>query len=1099
MDFKKLRISNFKSFVDPVEVNINEGLTGVVGPNGCGKSNLVEALRWVMGETSYKSMRTDAMDDVIFSGTENRPARNFAEVSLILDNKDRNAPNDYNKEDNIEIIRRIERESGSAYRVNGKDIRARDIQMFFADVSTGARSPSLVRQGQIDELISQKPEQRRKILEEAAGISGFHVRRHEAELRLNAANNNIDRLDDVLKELSSQIRSLRKQAREATRYKTLSEEIRNAQAVVLAVKLELINEELDDSNKKYNDAKKNHQDTINSLSRINTEEIQLVDELKPLKEKSASDAAKFQRLIIEMEGLDKELMRQEQRIIELDDFILSTSSQLERENEILIDLKNSLSAYSNTEEKIKKKSQIQIQIDENLSLLKANNEKINNFSSKYSQKENLEKITDNNKEIIDSILSQIKREKDYHDSLNNLSKSENNLDSLSQKDNQIRELINKKTDELNQNESLINNIVDLYSQKNVLEKLLGSSLDVKNSLIDKLEVEPGFENALDALLGDELYYSVDNDQPIHWEYLGDFSEELSLPKNCEPLSSFIKGSNVVNRRLRQTGLVKKEDGQKLMSDLNFGQRLVSKEGDLWRWDGLVVSSSSSSSAVKRLQQRNKLDEINQSIKDFEIKHEDIENLRKKSSDIQESITNSKIELDRVNTQIDAKEDNAEKIIKSKNELSILNNKLEEFNSESNDNLKQLAEIKSSIDSFEIEFGGIEKLRKIGEEYQETITTLKIDLDRISTEIESKGDIEKKIPQAIDLISSLEERIQNYKNEKNNYTSLPEEIDKKKNTLNSLIEKARLEKLASEDKLTDLENKINSMRSKQRDVVEQEAQHRESEARLETLLQNNREKKDEIISQIDRDLKLNNNQLLELVNFSEDNPRPDEITAEQNFERFKNEREVLGGVNLRADDELEEVQDRFDETKSEREDLDAAISKLKKGISGLNQESRERMKLAFNEVNEKFQNVFKKLFGGGHAELNFVDSDDPLEAGLEMLAQPPGKKLKSMESLSGGEKALTAISLIFAVFLTNPSPICVLDEVDAPLDDANVERFCDLIEDMSKSVNTRFLIITHHALTMSRMDRLFGVTMQEKGISKLVSVDLKTAEKFRKIG
>ena len=1098
MDFKKLRISNFKSFVDPVEVNINDGLTGVVGPNGCGKSNLVEALRWVMGETSYKSMRTDAMDDVIFSGTENRPARNFAEVSLILDNKDRNAPKDYNKEDSIEIIRRIERESGSAYKVNGKDIRARDIQMFFADVSTGARSPSLVRQGQIDELISQKPEQRRKILEEAAGISGFHVRRHEAELRLNAANNNIDRLDDVLKELSSQIRSLRKQAREATRYKSLSEEIRNAQAVVLAVKLELINEELDDSNKKYNEAKKNHQDTINSLSRINTEEIQLVDKLSPLKEESASDAAKFQRLIIEMEGLDNELMRQEKRIIELDDFILSSTSQLERENEILTDLKTSLSSYSNTEEKIKKRNEIQIKIDEILSLLKANNEKINIFSSKYSQKENLEKITENNKEIIDSILSQIKREKDYHDSLNKLSKSENNLESLSQKDSQIKELINKKTDELNQNENLINNFVELYSQKDVLEKLLGSSLDVKNSLIDKLEVEPGFENALDALLGDELYYSVDNDQPIHWEYLGDFVEELSLPKNCEPLSNFIKGSNVISRRLRQTGLVKKEDGLKLISDLNFGQRLVSKEGDLWRWDGLVVSSSSSSSAVKRLQQRNKLDEINKSIKEFQVKYKDIEQLRKKSIDIQESITNSKIELDRVYTQINAKEDNAEKIIKSKNELSILNNKLEEFNSESNDNLKQLSEIKTSIDSFEVEFGGIEKLRKTGEEYQETITTLKIELDRISTEIESKGDIEKKIPQAIDLISSLEERIQNFKNEKSNYTSLPEEIEKKKDTLNALIEEARLKKLSSEDKLTDLENKIDAIRSKQREITEQEAQHRESEARLETLLQNNREKKDDINSQIDKDLKLNNNQLLELVNFSEDNPRPDEITAEQNFERFKNERDILGGVNLRADDELKEVQDRFDETKSEREDLDAAISKLKKGISGLNQESRERMKIAFNEVNEKFQNVFKKLFGGGHAELNFVDSDDPLEAGLEMLAQPPGKKLKSMESLSGGEKALTAISLIFAVFLTNPSPICVLDEVDAPLDDANVERFCDLIEEMSKNVNTRFLIITHHALTMSRMDRLFGVTMQEKGISKLVSVDLKTAEKFRKL-
>ena len=342
MDFKKLRISNFKSFVDPVEININDGLTGVVGPNGCGKSNLVEALRWVMGETSYKSMRTDTMDDVIFSGTENRPARNFAEVSLFLDNKERSAPKDYNTEDNIEIIRRIERESGSAYKVNGKDIRARDIQMFFADVSTGARSPSLVRQGQIDELISQKPEQRRKILEEAAGISGFHVRRHEAQLRLNAANNNIDRLDDVLKELSSQIRSLRKQAREAARYKSLSEEIRNAQAIVLAVKLELISEELEDSNKKFNEAKQNHQETINSLSRINTEEIKLVDELTPLKEKSSSDAAKFQRLIIEMEGLDKELLRQEQRVIELDEFILTTTSQLERENEILRDLKNSI-------------------------------------------------------------------------------------------------------------------------------------------------------------------------------------------------------------------------------------------------------------------------------------------------------------------------------------------------------------------------------------------------------------------------------------------------------------------------------------------------------------------------------------------------------------------------------------------------------------------------------------------------------------------------------------------------------------------------------------------------------------------------------------
>ena len=571
-----------------------------------------------------------------------------------------------------------------------------------------------------------------------------------------------------------------------------------------------------------------------------------------------------------------------------------------------------------------------------------------------------------------------------------------------------------------------------------------------------------------------------------------------MPEKCQPLSNFVKGSKFIIRRLKQTGLVKKDDGNKLVSDLKYGQRLVSKEGDLWRWDGLIVLSSSGSPALDRLQQRNKLVEILKSINEFEIEFGSIEKLREKSDLLQESITTSKIDLDRINTEINNKDDIEKMIIKSKDELSLLNSKLENFDNENKNNLEQLDEISKSINEFEIEFGSIEKLREKSDLLQESITTSKIDLDRINTEINNKEDIEKKIPNSIELISSLEKRIENFKNEKDNYMNLPEEIDKNKNTLNTLIERASIKKFDSEDKLINLENKINEIRLHQREATEKEAQLRESEGRLEILLQNNTEKKKEIDSQIVRDLKLDNDQLLKLVNFNDDNLRPDELTAEQNFERFKNERELLGGVNLRADDELKEVQDRFDQTKSERDDLDAAISKLKIGISELNQESRERMKLAFDEVNDKFQSVFKKLFGGGNAELNFVDSDDPLEAGLEMLAQPPGKKLKSMESLSGGEKALTAISLIFAVFLTNPSPICVLDEVDAPLDDANVERFCDLIEEMSKNVNTRFLIITHHALTMSRMDRLFGVTMQEKGISKLVSVDLKTAEKFRNL-
>ena len=369
MDFKKLRISNFKSFVDPVEVNIGKGLTGVVGPNGCGKSNLVEALRWAMGETSYKSMRTSSMDDVIFSGTENRPARNFAEVSLVLDNKERNAPNEYNNNDVVEVTRRIERESGSAYRINGKDIRARDVQMLFADVSTGARSPSLVRQGQIEELISQKPEQRRRILEEAAGISGFHVRRHEAELRLNAAQTNLERLDDVLKELSSQMRSLKKQAREANRYKSLSEEIRNAQSVVLAVKYETINKQLDESKKQFNDATRKHQEAVKEVASLNSNEISLQSELAPLRERVTVDSAKLQRLVIEMEGLDKEILRQKERSSELIRFIDSTTSQLARENNILKDLKDLLSRHGDNQVNIKRKQGLENSISNRTCLL----------------------------------------------------------------------------------------------------------------------------------------------------------------------------------------------------------------------------------------------------------------------------------------------------------------------------------------------------------------------------------------------------------------------------------------------------------------------------------------------------------------------------------------------------------------------------------------------------------------------------------------------------------------------------------------------------------------------------------------------------------
>ena len=1098
MDFKKLRISNFKSFVDPVEVNIGKGLTGVVGPNGCGKSNLVEALRWAMGETSYKSMRTSSMDDVIFSGTENRPARNFAEVSLVLDNKERNAPNEYNNDDVVEVTRRIERESGSAYRINGKDIRARDVQMLFADVSTGARSPSLVRQGQIDELISQKPEQRRRILEEAAGISGFHVRRHEAELRLNAAHINLERLDDVLKELSSQMRSLKKQAREANRYKSLSEEIRNAQSVVLAVKYETINEQLDESKKQFNDAIRKHQEAVKEVASLNSNEISLQSELAPLREKVTVDSAKLQRLLIEMEGLDKEILRQKERSGELSRFIDSTTSQLARENDILKDLKDLLSRHGDNEINIKRRQGLENSISNRANDLIKNNTLLSDFSNIYSKKENIEKIISSDNDLKQNILSQIKRENDLLADLSISIDSDAEKNTIKEKEKIITEEIETKVTHLKENDDFVNKMISIYSQKETLSRVIGASFNTNDSLIDELNVKPGYENALDALLGDELYYSINDEESVYWKSLDEFVDNADLPDGSESLSKYVTGSSAIKRRISQTGIVARENGIKLISKLKYGQCLVSKEGDLWRWDGLVAASKSSSSAAERLQNRNQLEDILKTIDEFEEKFKSINTIKEKSIKIQNDITNLKIELDRVNTEINNKVNLDKKISLSKEELSSLNSRLIDFNKDSLENLEQLDVINASIIDFEAKFKTIDRVRDESEKIQDDITKFKIELDRINSEISNKDGLDKKIPETENQILELDTRLKSLKDEKSKIIDLPDEVENKKNSLQTLIEKSKILKSSSEDNFIKLENQLNEIRIKAKDAAEKEAQARETEGRLEIFSQNNNDKRKEVESLINKELNINFDELIKITNFSDDNPRPSEINAEQNYERFKNERELLGGVNLRAEYELADIQERFDETKSEREDLDKAISELKKGISGLNQESRERMKLAFEQVNSKFQEVFKKLFGGGNAELNFVDSDDPLEAGLEMLAQPPGKKLKSMDSLSGGEKALTATSLIFAVFLTNPSPICVLDEVDAPLDDANVERFCDLIDEMSKSVNTRFLIITHHALTMSRMDRLFGVTMQEKGVSKLVSVDLTTAEKFRKL-
>ena len=930
MDFSKLRLSSFKSFVEPIEIDIKDGLTGVVGPNGCGKSNLVEAIRWVMGEASYKSMRASNMEGVIFQGTQNRPSRNSAEVSLVLNNKDRDAPLICNDAETIEVTRRIEREAGSVYKLNGNDIRARDIQMLFADASTGARSPSLVRQGQIQELIDQKPNERRRILEDAAGISGLHVRRHEAELRIKSAELNIDRLDDILKELSSQIRSLNKQSREAKRYKNLSQKIRESEILLLAKNYITFEMVCNENEGKLNSLNVEYQNIVRDISTKKTEELNAQNTLPNLKENANSSSAELQRLIIQMERFDNDKEQSERRKQELEDLIMTTNQQLIREEQILEDIN-------------------------------------------YSTFDN--------------------------------SKNNNDEDELKIK-------INKKEKLIFNIEKDINQLTELYADKNALESLIGDSIETSNSLIEGLEVTPGYEKALDALLGDELYYSLDSANDIYWKKNSIKGNVQSLPKDTQSLSDFVNGSDILNQRLSQTALVSKEKGDILFSELSYGQRMVTKEGDLWRWDGLVVSAGAPGSAAKRLGHRNHLIEIYDSIKNFEKNNGNMEHLR---------------------------------------------------------------------DQLKIEHKNLSDLKLNFEKYQ---------LDKKNIlEIEKRSDLAK------DQISILKERIKKFEEENNDLDQKPEDVELRKTELNEKISSAKKNSNEDNDNLANIENRLRDLVNEIRTLSDKESLLREKKGRIEVTLETNKIRLSELTDLIKKEHR-EISVFMDEISVSLNDLNENEIQI--SIDKLKIERDQLGGVNLKAEDEAKEIKERIDDIKIERNDLVEAIKKLKVGINDLNKEGRERMQRAFFEVNEEFQNVFKKFFGGGNAELKFIDSDDPLEAGLEVFAQLPGKKLIEMSSLSGGEKGLVSLSLIFAVFLTNPSPICVLDEVDAALDDSNVEKFCDLVEEISSNVKTRFLVITHHPLTMARMDRLYGVTMQEKGVSQLVSVDLNIAEKIRNI-
>ena len=853
MEFKKIQLNGFKSFAEKTNFLIEEGLTGIVGPNGCGKSNIVESLRWVMGETSAKSMRGSGMEDVIFSGNSNKPSKNIAEVLISIVNEAKDGPVQYKNLEQIDIRRKIEKDKGSKFYINNKEVRAKDAQMFFADLSTGAHSPSIIGQGRIGALVIAKPTDRRTILEEAAGISGLHVRRHEAELRLSASDNNLKRADEIRKQQEKQLINLQKQAEEATKYKIISDEIKKIEAGLYYLRLKDIDNEI----KLENEINSEAEDEVSGFN-IEIKQFENLiknetDKVAPLREKNIENLSKIQRLNLELKSLDEEHIRTQNEIENIKKSLKIIEEDTDREKSIVID------ANSN-EKRLKEEKNELIEID-----------------SKYYETEKL-----SNEDL------------------------ENAKNKLQKEQKSINAIINLLT-----NENLNLNTKIITSTKNSIDKV--------KELIDHKKL----------------------------------SEATDLLNKCKSeLNNFLQEIKIDESKNKVLEINQKNESIKLLQE-NYA-------------DSFSKNQSIKKESIKR----------NERIKTIDAEIESWKNLLS----------------------------NSEKMVK---ELTDRKNKL----------LNQLNELTKQPEN----------------------------------QAERKGQIS--------------ENLKTSENEKNENEIVIDKIDKK----------------------------INSLRLELNETQEKMIQIRERKASSRATIDGLKKRKDDLLERIETELNINENNILEFSDLNQVENLPDAVTQEEKLDKKKREREKLGSVNLRADEETNKYEVEIKKMEKDRQDLVTAIIKLKESINELNHKGRERLLVAFEKVNRKFNEVYTKLFNGGNAKLELIDSDDPLEAGLELLVSPPGKRLQSITLLSGGEQALTALSLIFAVFLTNPSPICVLDEVDAPLDDANVTRFCNLLDELTKITTTRFIIVTHHALTMSKMDRLYGVTMPEKGISQLVAVDLQKAE------
>ncbi len=1142
MHFQRLRVSGFKSFVEATEFRIEPGVTGIVGPNGCGKSNLLEALRWVMGANSAKAMRAGGMDDVIFAGSGGRASRNHAEVTLTIDNADHTAPSAFNEHPVLEVVRRIDRGEGSTYRINGREVRARDVQLLFADASTGSNSPALVRQGQISELIAAKPQNRRMILEEAAGVSGLHSRRHEAELRLRAADTNLTRLDDVAKELETSLGRLKREARQAERFRKLAAEIRTLQGAVLHARWVEARGAAERLTNEAGTASRTVEDTARDAANATTAAMAAEATIKPLREAETVAAAVLHRLAIDRDRLERE------------------GDALAEEVARLVDEASRIDADRTRETQFGEDAQVALsRLAEDIAALEAAiaaaPQRAPELAKAVEVAEAARFAADS---LVESLASQAAADEARRQSAaqrvaeaeTRLSRTRRALDQAKHEREQLGPATNPQavqakihldtaTAELASARAALESAEDERAKAQAAETIardatrkldehLGRLTAEARALaqivaqqrrggfasaLDEVAPDKGFEIALAAALGDDLDAALDIMAPAFWG--GRDARTPSWPSGATPLAPLIKAPQALAARIAYVALVARKDGDRLQGTLEPGMRLVSREGDLWRWDGFTARADAPKPAAVRLQQKARLSEVEIEIEGLDPK------VQAARSSLSEAVT-------RVRLAEEALRDARRAPPLAEQRLATASAAMEKLDRDATRREAQAQSLDDVISRFGAELQeGEAVLVQVSQEAAASASaddlTQRLTQARAAAGPAREAAVEARA--AMDVEAREREgrarRFENLNRDRDDWTRRAQTAAKRLEHLGQARVKAqaaldeahekpathqlRLETLLDElaeaearraqssNALTSAEGARAQADRAVRAADAAAAESRELRATLIARLEAAAERLAEVSIQIRETARIEPEQLAQKLADEAVAIPGDAGGIEAHLAHLERQRDAIGPVNLRAEDEAVEHASRLETMLSERADLTGAIARLRQGIDELNGEGRERLLAAFDVINGHFKALFEALFEGGQSELRLVESDDPLEAGLEIFACPPGKRMATMSLMSGGEQALTATALIFAVFLANPAPICVLDEVDAPLDDANVDRFCNLLDEMRRRTETRFVAITHNPVTMARMDRLFGVTMAERGVSQLVSVDLRQAE------